>query len=81
MCNSGYDIVPLTIKAIESCDSACKGTSGTQDDVCCLNFICWPLTFALDIALCPCLYGYYKYNKCKNNLENQTDIAVTKQPN
>ena len=70
MCNSSYPIVPLTIKTIERCDSACNGTSGIHDDVCCLNCIFWPLTFVLDIVFCPCCYGYYKYKK--NQEKNET---------
>jgi hypothetical protein len=67
MCNSSYPLVPLTIKTVERCNSACNGTSGIQDDVCCLNCIFWPLTFVLDIVFCPCFYGYYKYTKHQEN--------------
>ncbi len=79
MCNSQYPFVPLTIKTIERCNSACNGTSGIHDDVCCLNCIFWPITFVLDIVFCPCCYGYYKYQKHQeNNQKSDNVIKVSK---
>lgn len=75
MCKSNYPLVPLTIKTIVHCDDACNGRTGIKDDICCFNFICWPITVVLDLVLCPCLYGYYKYKKkieASKNVQHNT---------
>ncbi len=77
MCNSNYPLIPLTTKTIEKCNNACNGRTGIQDDICCFNCVFWPITFILDIVLCPCLYGYYKYQKTQNK---ENDEITSEQP-
>jgi len=76
MCDDEYTILPLTITTVEYCDDSCNGRTKIKDNICCCNCFLWPITFILDIFLCPCLYGYYKFQKNKSN----DDKIKTEQP-
>jgi hypothetical protein len=63
MCDTDYPLIPLTLNTIQKFNDACHGRTKVKDDICCLNCVCWPITFVLDIIFCPCCYAYYKYKK------------------